>query len=167
VAGDTINVLVVDDSADVRAELRRLLSTQRGIAVVGEAASGKQVLRLIGMLKPDVVLMDADMPDMDGFETTVEVMSRSALPIIIVSAHEDAEETDKAFRAMEAGAVALVALPSGTGESHRRREAEIVQTVRAMAEVRVVHRRRRAGAGPGAAPPPPRPPGGGGGGVNP
>jgi len=156
VAGDTINVLVVDDSADVRAELRRLLSTQRGIAVVGEAASGKQVLRLIGMLKPDVVLMDADMPDMDGFETTVEVMSRSALPIIIVSAHEDAEETDKAFRAMEAGAVALVALPSGTGESHRRREAEIVQTVRAMAEVRVVHRRRRAAARPAAAPPPTR-----------
>jgi len=154
VAGDTINVLVVDDSADVRADLRRLLSAQRGIAVVGEASSGKQVLRLIGMLKPDVVLMDADMPGMDGFETTLEVMSRQALPIIIVSAHEDAEETDKAFRAMEAGAVALVALPSGTGASHKRREAEIVQTVRAMAEVRVVHRRRRVSAArPPAAPP--------------
>jgi two-component system chemotaxis response regulator CheB len=145
-----IGVLLVDDSAEVRGGLRRLLAAQRDIAVVGEAASGREALPLIAVLKPDVVLMDADMPGMDGFETTVEVMARSAMPIIIVSAHEDAGEADKAFRAMEAGAVALVALPSGTGESHGRREAEIVQTVRAMAEVRVVRRRRRA-----TAPPPP------------
>ena len=137
-----IDVLLVDDSAEVRGGLRRLLVAQHDIAVVGEAASGREALRLIAVLKPDVVLMDADMPGMDGFETTVEVMARSAMPIIIVSAHEDAGEADKAFRAMEAGAVALVALPSGTGESHGRREAEIVQTVRAMAEVRVVRRRR-------------------------
>ena len=143
-----IDVLLVDDSAEVRGGLRRLLAAQRDIAVVGEAASGREALRLIDVLKPDVVLMDADMPGMDGFETTVEVMARSAMPIIIVSAHEDAGEADKAFRAMEAGAVALVALPSGTGESHGRREAEIVQTVRAMAEVRVVRRRRRATATP-------------------
>ena len=143
-----IDVLLVDDSAEVRGGLRRLLAAQRDIAVVGEAASGREALRLIAVLKPDVVLMDADMPGMDGFETTVEVMARSAMPIIIVSAHEDAGEADKAFRAMEAGAVALVALPSGTGESHGRREAEIVQTVRAMAEVRVVRRRRRATATP-------------------
>lgn len=139
-----IHVLLVDDSADVRARLRRLLCTQPDIAVVGEAASGREALRMIGVIKPDVVLMDADMPGMDGFETTIEVMVRSAMPIIIVSAHEVASEADKAFRAMEAGAVALVALPSGTGQSHGRREAEIVQTVRAMAEVRVVRRRRRA-----------------------
>ena len=154
-----INVLLVDDSTEVRADLRRLLTAQRDITVVGEATSGREVLRMVGVLKPDVVLMDADMPGMDGFETTVEVMARSALPIIIVSAHEDALETDKAFRAMEAGAVALVALPSGTGESHGRREAEIVQTVRAMSEVRVVHRRRRTAAPraplPSAAPPTP------------
>ncbi len=51
--------------------------------------------------------------------------------------------------------MALVALPSGTGESHGRRETEIVQTVRAMAEVRVVHRRRRPAAAPTASPPVP------------
>ncbi len=147
-----INVLLVDDSAQIRADLRRLLTAQTGIAVAGEAASGRQVVPMIAMLKPDVVLMDADMPGMDGFETTVEVMTRAAVPIIIVSASEEAGHADKAFRAMEAGAVALVALPSGTGESRGRREAEIVQTVRAMSEVRVVRRRRRAAA-PQAPPP--------------
>ena len=147
-----INVLVVDDNARIRADLRRLLSAQKDIAVVGEASSGRQVVRTIAMLKPDVVLMDADMPGMDGFETTVEVMTKAALPIIIVSASDETGTTDKAFRAMEAGAVALVALPSGTGESQGRREAEIVQTVRAMSEVRVVRRRRRAA--PAATPAP-------------
>ena len=107
---------------------------------------------MIAMLKPDVVLMDADMPGMDGFETTVEVMTKAAMLIIIVSASEEAGHADKAFRAMEAGAVALVALPSGFGEPRARREAEIVQTVRAMSEVRVVRRRRRAAA-PQAPPP--------------
>ena len=149
-----IKVLVVDDNARIRADLRRLLSTQNDITVVGEASSGRQVVRTIAMLKPDVVLMDADMPGMDGFETTVEVMAKAPLPIIIVSASEEAGTADKAFRAMEAGAVALVALPSGTGESQGRREAEIVQTVRAMSEVRVVRRRRRAAAPAAPVPPP-------------
>ncbi len=147
-----INVLLVDDSAQIRADLRRLLTAHSGIAVAGEASSGRQVVRMIAMLKPDVVLMDADLPGMDGFETTVEVMTKAAVPIIIVSASEESGHADKAFRAMEAGAVALVALPSGTGEPRARREAEIVQTVRAMSEVRVVRRRRRAAAP--AAPPP-------------
>ena len=142
-AEGVIDVLLVDDDAEARTSLRRLLTAYRDISVVGEASSGRQAVRMVGMLRPDVVLMDADMPGMDGFETTVEIMGKSALPIIIVSASQDSEETDKAFRAIEAGAVALVAMPSWTGETHGRREAEIVQTVRAMSEVRVVHRRNR------------------------
>jgi two-component system, chemotaxis family, protein-glutamate methylesterase/glutaminase len=154
-----INVLLVDDNAQIRADLRRLLSAQTDITVVGEVSSGRQVVRTIAMLKPDVVLMDADMPGMDGFETTVEVMTKAAVPIIIVSASDEAGTADKAFRAMEAGAVALVALPSGTGESQGRREAEIVQTVRAMSEVRVVRRRQRTAAlAPAPAPAAPVPP---------
>jgi two-component system chemotaxis response regulator CheB len=143
VADGVIGVLLVDDDAEARTSLRRLLTAYRDIAVVGEAVSGRQAVRMVNMLRPDVVLMDADMPGMDGFETTVEIMAKSAVPIIIVSASEDSEEADKAFRAMEAGAVALVAMPSWTGETHGRREAEVVQTVRAMSEVRVVRRRQR------------------------
>ena len=142
-ADGVIDVLLVDDDAEARTSLRRLLTAYRDIAVVGEAVSGRQAVRMVGMLRPDVVLMDADMPGMDGFETTVEIMAKSAVPIIIISASEDSEEADKAFRAMEAGAVALVAMPSWTGETQGRREAEIVQTVRAMSEVRVVRRRQR------------------------
>lgn len=154
-----INVLLVDDEDRVRSKLRRVLTAHTDITVVGEAASGREAVRLVQMLSPSVIIMDTDMPGMDGFETTVEIMSRKATPIIMVSPTRDDEKADLGFRAMEAGAVALLAMPSGTGESHGRREAELVQTVRTMSEVRVVHRRQKRAAG--AAVPagsPPRPP---------
>ena len=148
-----ISVLLVDDDAKVRAKLRRLLTAHADIAVVGEAAGGKEAVRLVQMLSPEVVVMDTDMPGMDGFETTLEIMTRKATPIIMVSPSQDEEKAESGFRAMEAGAVALLAMPSGTGESHGRREAELVQTVRTMSEVRVVHRRQRRQPG-GATPAP-------------
>jgi two-component system, chemotaxis family, protein-glutamate methylesterase/glutaminase len=154
-----INVLLVDDDDRVRGKLRRVLTAHADIAVVGEAASGKEAVRLVQMLSPNVIIMDTDMPGMDGFETTVEIMTRKATPIIMVSRTQDDEKADLGFRAMEAGAVALLAMPSGTGESHGRRETELVQTVRTMSEVRVVHRRQRRAAGATApAGPPPQAP---------
>lgn len=159
-----INVLLVDDEDRMRGKLRRLLTAHADILVVGEAASGKEAVRLVEMLSPSVIIMDTDMPGMDGFETTVEIMMRKATPIIMVSPTQDDEKADLGFRAMEAGAVALLAMPSGTGESHGRREAELVQSVRTMSEVRVVHRRQRqvaaavANAAPARPAPAPRPP---------
>ena len=148
-----INVLLVDDDERVRGKLRRLFAAHADIFVVGEAAGGREAVRLVEMLSPGVIIMDTDMPDMDGFETTVEIMTRKATPIIMVSPTQDDEKADLGFRAMEAGAVALLAMPSGTGESHGRREAELVQAVRTMSEVRVVQRRqRRAGGAAVAAP---------------
>ena len=156
-----INVLLVDDDDRVRGKLRRLLTTHADILVVGEAASGHEAVRLVQMLSPGVIIMDTDMPGMDGFETTVEIMTRKATPIIMVSPTQDEEKADLGFRAMEAGAVALLAMPSGTGESHGRREAELVQTVRTMSEVRMVRRRQRrtaasAAAAPAGSPPTPQ-----------
>ena len=152
-----INVLLVDDDDRVRGKLRRLLTAHADILVVGEAASGHEAVSLVQMLSPGVIIMDTDMPGMDGFETTVEIMTRKATPIIMVSPTQDEEKADLGFRAMEAGAVALLAMPSGTGESHGRREAELVQAVRTMSEVRVVHRRQRRTAAAASAGPPPTP----------
>lgn len=147
-----INILIVDDDPQVRGKLRRLLTAHTDIAVVGEAGSGKEAVRLVQMLAPSVVIMDTDMPGMDGFETTTEIMTRKATPIIMVSPAEDEAKAESGFRAMEAGAVALLAMPSGTGDSRGRRETELVQTVRTMSEVRVVHRRQRRAAATPAAP---------------
>jgi two-component system chemotaxis response regulator CheB len=138
-----INVLIVDDSAQARAYLRRVLTARGGITVVGEAVDGKQAVRMVGLLRPHVVTMDTDMPGMDGFDATCEIMAKAAVPIIMITEGEAPDQADKAFRAMDAGAVAVVALPV-TGSAQRSRgEAEIVQMVRAMSEVKVVHRHDR------------------------
>lgn len=138
-----VNVLIVNDSAPARAYLRRLLTAGGDIAVVGEATDGKQAVRMTGLLRPDVVTMDTDMPGMDGFDATCEIMAKSAVPIIMVTESPAPDQADKAFRAMQAGAVALVAMPAADKAHRSRGEAEIVQMVRAMSEVKVVHRHDR------------------------
>lgn len=65
-----IKVVLVDDQALVRGALAALLDLEPDLSVVGEAASGDEVLDLVGRTSPDVVLMDVDMPGMDGIEAT-------------------------------------------------------------------------------------------------
>ncbi|MHB8869951.1 MAG: response regulator, partial [Thermoleophilia bacterium] len=61
-----VGILLVDDSATVRRELRTLLELLEGVEVVGEAADGAEGLRLAAALRPDVILLDLEMPVMDG-----------------------------------------------------------------------------------------------------
>ena len=66
-------VLIVDDSAQVRHELRTLLPLAGDIEIVGEAADGQEASRLAQALQPDVVLMDLEMPILDGYEATRQI----------------------------------------------------------------------------------------------
>jgi DNA-binding NarL/FixJ family response regulator len=66
-------VLIVDDSAQVRQELRTLLPLAGDIEIVGEAADGREAIRLAQALQPDVVLMDLEMPVLDGYEATRQI----------------------------------------------------------------------------------------------
>ena len=65
-----IKLLLVDDQSIVRQGLRRRLLLEPDIAVVGEASSGEQALELVELLTPDIVLMDVEMPGMDGITAT-------------------------------------------------------------------------------------------------
>jgi DNA-binding NarL/FixJ family response regulator len=71
----TIRVVVVDDQAMVRAGFTAVLAAQTGIDVVGEAANGREALDVCRELRPDVVLMDVRMPEMDGLEAVRKLMS--------------------------------------------------------------------------------------------
>ncbi len=101
-----IRVLLVDDQAVVRRALRVRFHLEPDLQVVGEASTGREALTLAQTLTPDVVLMDVEMPGMDGIEATAalrRVVPQSA--VVILSISDDAQTRG---RAQAAGAAALV-----------------------------------------------------------
>lgn len=136
-----IRVLVVEDSLVERTLLVSILSTDPEIEVLGAVKSGSAALAFLSQQKPDVITMDITMPGMDGYEATRKIMETTPIPIIMVGESWNPEEIDATFRAMEAGAVAELAKPTGIGSpSYEEAAHRFVQTVKAMAEVKVVRR---------------------------
>jgi len=102
----TIRILIVDDREVVRNELRNLLGLYDTLSVVGEAADGWQALNQAKRLSPDVVLMDLEMPQMDGFEATRRIKAQQlARSVIVFSVYADSADRQKA---QDAGADAFV-----------------------------------------------------------
>src|SRR3989338_623639 len=136
-----IKVLVVEDSPVVREFLANILGSDPGIRVVGTADNGEEALDAVKHHRPDVITMDIHMPKMDGLEATRRIMETHPTPIVIVSGSSDPRENMTTFRAMEAGALAVLRRPAGIGHPDYEATAkELVQTVKLMAEVKVVRR---------------------------
>ncbi|MCE7980467.1 MAG: DNA-binding response regulator [Caldilinea sp. CFX5] len=98
-----IRVLVVDDQAVVRSGLAAFLSIYDDLALVGEANDGAKAVNLCGQLRPDVVLMDLIMPNMDGAEATLAI--RKHYPQIQVVALTSFKEDELVKRVLESGAI--------------------------------------------------------------
>jgi DNA-binding NarL/FixJ family response regulator len=97
-----VRVLIVDDDDLMRAGLRSVLSSDDAIDVVGEAGDGRDALYRTRMLKPDVVLMDVQMPDVDGIAATRELLRDfPAVKVVILTTFE---QDDYIFGALSAGA---------------------------------------------------------------
>lgn len=139
-----ISVYIVDDSAVARVHLKHILETDSSIKVIGEAASGEEAVEFVKAESPDVITMDIRMAGMDGHEATSRIMETHPVPIVIVSANYNRDQVEQSFRAMEAGALAIVEKPQGMGHADYERSAgELVRTVKLMSEVRVVRRWRK------------------------
>ena len=101
-SADVIRVLLADDHSVVRAGLRAVLGTARDIEVVGEASSGREAVALVDRLKPDVVVMDLSMNDMDGTAATKEITAKGlATRVLVLTMHD---EEDYLVPVIEAGA---------------------------------------------------------------
>jgi len=118
-----IRILVADDHALFREGVNAILKSVPDIEIVGEAGSGKEVLALASDLTPDVILMDIQMPDINGVEATQRILKiRPDVGIIIVTMLED---DDSLFSAMRAGARGYVLKGAD--------KAEMLKSIRAVA----------------------------------
>jgi pilus assembly protein CpaE len=129
--GEKIRVLVVDDISETRENVRKLLQFENDIEVAGTARSGKEGIQLAHELDPDVILMDINMPDVDGITATEEIRSKSPhIQIVILSVQGD---QNYMRRAMLAGARDFLTKPPMGDEliSAIRRAGEMAHTERA------------------------------------
>jgi len=100
---NAIRVLVVDDHPVVRMGLGSMLGSQKGITVVGMVASGGEALTSLPKLRPDVVLMDLRMPEMDGVDAIVAL--RAAEPAVKILVLTNYQMDEDVFNALQAGAL--------------------------------------------------------------
>jgi DNA-binding NarL/FixJ family response regulator len=97
---DKITVLVVDDHPVFRQGLRDILRQEHDIEVVGEGADGQQALEMVRRLQPDIVILDINLPGLNGLQVTRQLRSeRSPSAVIMLTAYDDQEQVLHAFRA--------------------------------------------------------------------
>ncbi|MDP9380653.1 MAG: response regulator transcription factor [Chloroflexota bacterium] len=120
---EPIRILIADDHRHFRDGLRALLLSARDVEVVGEAGTGDETLSLAARLQPDVILMDLQMPGINGIEATRRILHTSPhISILVISMFED---DDSVFAALQAGARGY--LLKGA------LKAEILRAIRAVA----------------------------------
>ena len=150
-------VLVVEDSLTVRKRLVELIGTDPELALVGEAADGKQAIELCLRERPDVITMDMMLPVMSGLAATEYIMAHCPTPILVVSASLNRGELFRTYEALAAGAVDVLEKPTGV-EPDGVWEQRLLATVKLVARIRVVtHPRARLNGLTQAAAPPPAP----------
>jgi two-component system, NarL family, response regulator NreC len=118
-----IRILLADDHQLMRSGLRLLIEQQPGLTVVGEAGDGREVVSLAKSLKPDVVVMDISMPNLNGIEATHQItQSQPEIAVVILSMHSDESYV---LRVLKAGAKGYLLKDSA--------EADLIKAVHAVA----------------------------------
>jgi two-component system chemotaxis response regulator CheB len=138
-AREPASLLLVDDSPVQRRFLRGALESSPEFCIAGEARNGREAVAMVERLRPAAVLMDLDLPVMNGIEAIERIMASRPTPIVVYSAFVDGENSTNAIEALAAGAVDVVAKPQW-GEGGRLDEYadELRRRMRVASRVRVI-----------------------------
>ena len=140
----TIRVLIVEDSPTVCVYLGLVFAQYDDIEIVAVAKNGREGINLTIDLRPDVVLMDLHMPEVDGFAATHEIMSQCPTPIIIITATGDSKDKLLSIKALECVAVGLLEKPAGLNYSKSNQQIKhLINHIRALSEVKTVQLKRK------------------------
>ena len=139
----TLKVLIAEDSLVVATLLKNMLEEDENIQVVGVAKTGSKAVEMTLRLKPDIITMDIEMPELNGFEATKQIMAQCPTPIVVISGNVNNAALNTTFNALNAGALTVIEKPhdvlNAGFESQKR---SLLTTIRALSEVRVIRRRR-------------------------
>ncbi len=134
---DTIAVLIVDDSASVRQVLSAILAADPGITVIGAAADAFAAARRLQQQLPDVIILDIEMPGMDGLTFLRKIMAQRPIPVVICSTLTESGSR-ALFEALEAGAVEVIPKPRvDTSKALMETADRLRHAVRAAAKARL------------------------------
>jgi len=133
-----IRVLIVDDSATAREAIAAMLKSDPEIEIVGEATDGLEGVRMAADLKPDAITMDINMPWMNGYEATKQIMATNPTPIIVVTTVSHDEMVQHGLDILLVGALDIVQKPSSLSvQGFETIQSELVSKIKAVAQIKL------------------------------
>jgi two-component system chemotaxis response regulator CheB len=135
-----IRVLVVDDSPLMCKVLTNIMNCDPQILVAAVAHNGKEAVELVAPLKPDIITMDIDMPVMDGFEATKQIMANHPTPILIVSSVLFKVGMERVFKAISHGALDVIDKSELELAGDKKSGEILIDKIKFLNGIRVTHR---------------------------
>lgn len=136
-----IRVLVVDDSPTVRHLLVNYLESEPDIKVVATAKDGLEAVKIVPEIKPDIIVMDINMPNMNGFEATKKIMESHPTPILLISADWNMDDVRIALKSMGIGALGALEKPKGPGHDNAQETIDdLIDHIKILSQIKVIRR---------------------------